>query len=323
MDWIKLRVNTSAQGIEPVSACMYSVGVTGLEIEDGAEFIEFIKNKSVQWDYVEDELVIAQSQKTGVIAYLSDDAAGRDTLALIKNELSRLSAYDVNKEYGDLEITINTLNEEDWANNWKKYFKPIEIGERVLIKPEWEELTDPTNRVVFTVNPGMNFGTGSHYTTQLCIEALENYVKAGESEVADIGCGSGILSIIALQLGAKNALALDIDPSAVDNAYLNASLNGINENYEVLSGDILNDKSLLRERKYDIILANIIADVIIPLSSAIPEFLKEDGVFISSGIINNRRDDVMAAIEAAGMQVLKIYEREDWLAISAVHRQNK
>lgn len=193
----------------------------------------------------------------------------------------------------------------------------MEIGEKILIKPEWEELTQDTDRIVFNINPGMTFGTGSHYTTQLCIENLEKYITDG-STMLDLGCGSGILSIISLLLGASCAVAVDIDPNAVDIAYQNAERNNVDKSkYHVYAGNILTDEELQSKisGKYDVVAANIVADVIIGLTPKAREYMKDGGVFITSGIIEDRVDDVKAALEQNGFTIVDIKQRKDWVSI--------
>ena len=226
MDWIKVSIFTTSEGIEPLSGRLYQLGITGLEIEDEKDFKDFLENNKQYWDYVDDELIKEKEGETEVIAYVSDNAAGHEMLMAIRNTVAEMKQLDDESKFGRLEIHIDNMKEEDWANNWKKYFHPLEVGEKILIKPEWEELKDNTDRIVFNINPGMSFGTGGHYTTQLCIETLEKYIKPGV-KVLDLGCGSGILSIISLLLGADSAFAVDIDPNAVDIAYQNAGMNDV------------------------------------------------------------------------------------------------
>ena len=293
MDWIKVSIFTTSEGIEPLSGRLYQLGITGLEIEDEKDFKDFLENNKQYWDYVDDELIKEKEGETEVIAYVSDNAAG-------------------------LEIHIDNMKEEDWANNWKKYFHPLEVGEKILIKPEWEELKDNTDRIVFNINPGMSFGTGGHYTTQLCIETLEKYIKPGV-KVLDLGCGSGILSIRSLLLGADSALAVDIDPNAVDIAYQNAGMNDVDiSKYTVKAGDIITNTELQNEiakNEYDVVVANIVADVIIALAPKAREYMKKGGVFITSGIIEDRVDDVKAALEKCGFEINSIKQRKDWVSI--------
>lgn len=322
MDWIKVSIFTTSQGIEPVSGRLYQLGISGIEIEDEQDFKNFLKENKQYWDYVDDDLVRKMEGETKVKTYVSDDTEGRELLLSIKSTLSELKKLDDSNEYGRLEIEIDSMTEQDWANNWRQYFHPIEIGEKIIIKPEWEDLKEPTDRVVFNIEPGMSFGTGSHYTTQLCIEALEKYIKP-DIKMLDLGCGSGILSIISLLLGAEKAVAVDIDPNAVDTAYQNADRNNIDRSkYKVFSGNIVTDTDIQTEiskNKYEVIAANIVADVIIALAPAAKKYMTDDGVFITSGIITDRADDVKKVLEENGFEIITVNQRKDW--VSMVCRQ--
>ena len=317
MDWIKAVIYTTSEGIEPVSGRLYALGITGIEIEDEQDFKDFLENNKQYWDYVDDELVRQKEGETKVSAYVSDNPSGYEILAAIKSSMSELKSLDTDNKFGRLDIDCSTLNEEDWANNWKKYFHPLEIGEKILIKPEWEEIKEPADRIVFNVNPGMTFGTGSHYTTQLCIENLEKYIKPN-SKMLDLGCGSGILSIISLMLGAQSATAVDIDPNAVDIAYENASRNSVDKsNYHVYAGNILTDETLQNkiDGKYDVVAANIVADVIIGLTPIVRNYMTDNGIFITSGIIEDRIEDVKSALLENGFEIIDVAQRKDWASI--------
>lgn len=318
MDWIKVTIYTSAEGIEGVTGRLYQLGITGLEIEDEQDFLEFLENNKQYWDYVDEDLMKQKHTETKVSCYVSNDMNGNELLIAIRDSMKEMKDLDDDNSYGRLEVEIENTSTEDWANNWKKYFHPMEVGEKILIKPEWEELTEPTDRLVFNINPGMSFGTGSHYTTQLCIEALEKYIKPG-IKMLDLGCGSGILSILSLILGAKEAVAVDIDPNAVDTAYENAQMNNIGrEHYKVLSGNVVTDKEIqdiISQDKYEVVAANIVADVIIGLAPKAREYMKEGGVFITSGIIEGRQDEVKEALEENGFEIVDIRNRKDWYSI--------
>lgn len=323
MNWIKVSIFTTSEGIEPVSGRLYQLGIAGLEIEDEQDFKDFLENNSQYWDYVDDELIKKMAGETKVRTYVSDDTAGRELLIAIKSTIDELKSLDGNNEFGRLEIEADNMTEEDWSNNWRQYFHPMEIGEKVMIKPEWEELTEPTERIVFNIEPGMSFGTGSHYTTQLCIEALERYIKPGV-RMLDLGCGSGILSIISLLLGADEAVAVDIDPNAVDTAYQNAERNGVDRSrYKVLAGNVVTDYDIQREiskNKYEVVAANIVADVIIGLAPKAKEYMTDDGVFITSGIIDDRVDDVKSALVDSGFEIISVNQRKDWVSIICKQR---
>lgn len=318
MDWIKVTVYTSGAGIEPVSGRLMQLGITGLEIEDEKEFKDFLEETKDYWDYVDDDLVKQMEGETRVIAYVSDDISGRELLTGIRGSMAELAELNEDGIYGRLEIEIEGTKTEDWANVWKQYFHPMEIGEKLLIKPEWEELKKPTDRIVFNINPGMSFGTGSHQTTQLCLEQLEKYVTK-DCRMLDLGCGSGILSVVSLLLGAREAVAVDIDPNCVDTAYENAAMNGVTrEQYHVISGNVVTDpdvKEFISRHKYEVVAANIVADVIIGLVPTAREYMKEGGVFITSGIIDGRQDEVKAEMEAHGFTVVDMQRRKDWWSI--------
>lgn len=320
MDWLQVSVATTAEGIEPLSGALYDVGVTGLEIEDEADFLDFLETNKQYWDYVDDALMEEKRGETHVKLYVSDNAAGRDMLRDVETALAQLKARDADGLFGRLELSVQSTKEEDWANNWKQYYKPVEVGERILVRPEWEEIGE-TDRIVFTINPGMSFGTGTHHSTQLCMEAIEQWVKPGDT-VLDLGCGSGILSIISLLLGAERAAAVDIDPNAADIARENAEKNGIAQSrYQTYAGDILSSEPLraaIAQTQYDVVLANIVADVIIPLSGYVPSVIRPGGVYITSGIIDQRLDEVAAAIKAAGFTVKTVAQRDCWACIAAV-----
>lgn len=318
MNWIRVSVFTTSAGIEPVSGRLYQLGITGLEIEDEQDFKDFLENNKQYWDYVDEDLIKEKSGETQVKTYISDDAAGRELMIAIKSTLDELKLLDENNEYGRLTIETDNMTEQDWANNWRQYFHPMEIGEKLLIKPEWEELKEPTDRIVFNIEPGMSFGTGSHYTTQLCLETLEKYVKSGD-KMLDLGCGSGILSIISILLGADAAVAVDIDPNAVDTAYQNAARNGVTrDKYKVMAGNVISDAEIQAEiakNKYEVVAANIVADVIIMLAPKAREYMKDGGVFITSGIILDRLEDVKAALTENGFEITEINTRKDWASI--------
>ena len=319
MQWLKVSIYTSSEGIESVCGRVYALGITGVEIEDFNDFTDFLENNKQYWDYVDEELIEEKKGETRIIVYISDTADGMETLLSLKASIAQLKEYDSEGLYGRLEIETDTLNEEDWANNWKKYFHPMNVGEKLLICPEWESCENPENRVVFKINPGMTFGTGSHYTTRLCLEEIEKYAD-GDSVVADLGCGSGILSVVSLMLGAKHATAVDIDSNAHDIAYANAQRNDVDKSaYRVLTGNVLTDEQLTNEiadRKYNLVCANIVADVIISLAPYAREIISDDGIFITSGIIEDRADEVSAAIEKNGFEIINRRREKDWVCFT-------
>ncbi len=324
-NWIQAVIYTTSEGIEPVSGRLYQLGINGLEIEDEADFKSFLEENRQAWDYVDEELLAAKSCETNIKIYVTADSAGRETLAEVERSLQELSELDTEGRFGSLRLGFTNVDEEDWANNWKQYFKPLTVGEKILILPEWETLNGETDRTVFVINPGMSFGTGSHHTTRLCLERLEQYIKPG-MKVLDLGCGSGILSLVALLLGAESATAVDIDPNAAKIARENARRNGIEEErYRIFAGNVLEDAALqkqLADRQYDIILANIVADVIIALAPQIQPLLKPEGVYITSGIITDRGDEVLETYQNQGMHLLNKSQSGDWLALDYQHSRH-
>lgn len=316
MNWIQLKIITTTNGIDPISAVLYDMGITGIEISDKDDFKEFLENNRKYWDYVDEELEKLKTADSAITVYFGDDEEGKAQLDEARIRLDELSK---STDAFWLSLETTEVKDEDWSENWKQYFKPLEIGERVLIVPEWEEVPE-TDRVKFVINPGHSFGTGSHESTRMCIEEIEKNLKEGAS-VLDLGCGSGILSVIALLLGAKEATAVDIDPMAVETAYSNLALNNLpKEIYQGFAGDITTDKDLcekLSQNKCDIVLANIVADVIINLSGYVKDFLKEDGVFICSGIIIERKDEVKDALKKAGLVIKEERTMGEWAAYTA------
>ncbi len=341
MDFVEISVHTTTAGIEAVTGRLYQEGVTGVQIIDAADFNDFIETGSKYWDYVDDDVMKLADCETVIKAYISANEFGNEILLNIRRSMQELKATESGSEsaneFGTLEITLENINEEDWANNWKQYFKPFAIGDRILVKPEWEELTEATDRIVFTINPGQLFGTGLHQSTQLCIRQLEKYVapvnaKHGspvnakharpETEMLlDLGCGSGILSIIAMLLGAQSAVAVDIDANSIEVAYENCNLNGVERaRYTVMAGDVILDEELQEKIGfgiYDIVVANIVADVIVPLCPLVYRELKPGGIFISAGIIDYRADEVCDKIKEAGFKIVEITKAEDWVSVTA------
>lgn len=321
MEWIEVFVSVSQEGLEPVEGLLYQYGLTGLMIHDETDFKEFLENPDRDWDYVADELVEEKDgQETGITFFVQDDLAGREQLAQIEGALKAYHASEKEIETGSLALTMKNVAEEDWANNWKKYFKPFPVGDRLIIRPSWEECEEVEGKAILKIDPGRIFGTGTHETTQLCMELIEEYMKTGE-KVLDIGCGSGILSIASLLLGASEADAVDIDPNAIHIAYENSDMNNIErERYHVAAGNILEDAELQKAysgKKYDLVEANIVADVIIALTKQVPAYIKNGGIFLSSGIITERKEDVLKALEEGGFAVQAVKEKRGWVAIAS------
>ncbi|MBR0311729.1 MAG: 50S ribosomal protein L11 methyltransferase [Oscillospiraceae bacterium] len=313
MKWIELHIDTVPAGIEPVTELLSGSGIDSLMIDDEGEFKDFLENNRQYWDYVDDKLLAEKRGKCRITFYLEDDQEGWNRLAQVRILLSALKKQ--HPEYAPLLLTMENVADEDWENNWKQFYKPMEIGERLLVVPEWEQTEDDT-RVKLILNPGLTFGTGSHATTRLCLTALDRLIRGGE-KVLDLGCGSGILSIAALRLGAARAFACDVDPTCVNVAYENAALNGVDrDRYTVRAGDVTADRELQREfgGDYDVVVANIVADVIIALAPRVRPLLKAGGVFLCSGIIDDRAAEVKQKLLDAGWQIEEERSSEGWFS---------
>ena len=320
MDWLELHIDTTHAGLEPVETLLSSLGIDGVVIDDETEFQDFLENNHQYWDYVDEDLEKAMAGKSRITFYLEAGEEGFAKMGEVRIALENLKKTA--QACGTLLMTMDSLQDADWENNWKQYYKPMEIGERLLVIPQWEQ-EDPKvrkalegGRVPLILEPGLTFGTGSHATTRLCLTALEQAVQGGE-KVLDLGCGSGILSIAALKLGAASALAVDIDDKCLDVAYENAAMNGIGrDTYTVKVGDILSDEALRAEigGGYDVVLANIVADVIIGLGPMVRSLLRENGVFLCSGIIDTRAEEVADKLRQAGLEILDTRSSEGWYA---------
>lgn len=320
MEWTEVNIYTSTPAIELLCSKLEDIGIKGFAIRDSEDFKEFLENKNGQWDYIDDDLMGLSDCETCITIYLPGNNQGSDMLSAVRSMLAELKSTDSENAYGRLEAELSSIREEDWANNWKKYFKPVNVGEKLVIKPSWEEYNGDGNRIILEIDPASSFGTGQHYTTRLCLELLEKSIKDGD-KILDMGCGSGILSIGAVLLGAENAVAVDIDENSAATAAENAVKNHIpNEKYKTYFGNILSDEKLAEEinAKYDIITANIVADVLIAMKDYFARYMKNNGILIVSGIITERTDEVADAIESAGFKKLEISTKEGWTAVKFI-----
>ena len=302
MDWTEVKIYIPTDHTDEAAAIANMAVPYGIYIEDYSD-LEQGAREIARIDLIDEDL-LARDRATSIIhLYIDPQDNPPEAVAFLRERLTAAAIpYEVDAE---------TVREEDWANNWKKYFKPLPVGEKLLICPSWETADNPDGRKLLSIDPGMAFGTGGHDTTRLVLETLERHITDG-CDFLDIGCGSGILSIAACLLGAGSALGVDIDALAVRTAKENGELNGLTEpKYTILKGDLAKDVS----GKYPVIAANIVADAIIALSPAVPALLADGGVYITSGIIDTREQDVLAALEKCGFTVVERHEHGGWLCL--------
>ncbi|MCD8008866.1 MAG: 50S ribosomal protein L11 methyltransferase [Clostridiales bacterium] len=314
--WLEVSIDTAPGCLDELAAYLTACGIVGLVLEDESDLADFQDERRPYWDEVDESLLESRRGVSRVKFYVTQDEEGQYRLEEVAAGLEDFRAR-VGRDAGTLAVSTVSLREEDWSNNWKQYYQPFPVGERLYVVPEWMrgELV-PAGRTPIYLNPGLIFGTGSHGTTRLCLEAVEKFVETDEN-VLDLGTGSGILAIAALRLGAKSAVGCDIDPKAARVAAENAAYNGIGpETFRVYTGDVVGDAALRRSLagQYDLVLANIIADVIIPLAGVVGDFLKEDGLFLTSGIIEHRAEDVARALTDNGFVIAETHRREGWVA---------
>ena len=312
MNWTEVKIYTTTAGIDPLTGSMLDLGLQGFMIEDAQDFDEFLHDTTPHWDYV-DQAVMEKMKdcETCVTIYVADNPQGMEELMQVRQILARLKAQDPDGKYGRLELEMKDVDEEDWSNAWKKYYHPVQVGEHLVVCPSWEAYDRKPDEVVLTLNPGMAFGTGTHDTTRLCMELLEKYITPQDT-VLDVGCGSGILAITAALLGANKIIGCDIDEVAVKVAGENAALNGVQDRIAFHQGDLTSQV----EGSFQIICANIVADVIIRLSEDAGRYLAKDGIFITSGIIDTREQDVLDALEQNGFQVIERRTSGGWVALA-------
>lgn len=313
--FIQIDIYTSSQAIDGITGALTEYGITGFIIQDSADFEDFLADKNANWDYVDDELMGLKTVEPHITLYVHENAQGAETLAAIRGLVDGYKVNNSDGYYGNIRLTLANVKEEDWANNWKKYYKPFRVGKSLIIKPSWEDVEPKDGDRILEIDPASTFGTGQHHTTKMVMETLEEVVSGGE-RVLDLGCGSGILSIAALLLGAKDVTVCDIFENAVKTASENIEKNRFTS-FTAYCGNIIEDKAL-RERiggGFGIICANIVADVIIAMSPLFEGFLGDGGKLIVSGIIDERADEVKAALSENGWRVVSAKNEEGWNCI--------
>ncbi|NJD04191.1 MAG: 50S ribosomal protein L11 methyltransferase [Ruminiclostridium sp.] len=306
MKWIEIKIITTEEASDAVSEMLTSVGASGVAIEDPNEIRRQL-NSPDSLDYADADFMNSLVEDVTIKAYFLSDSSGEGIVDIIREKLAFISRFlDTGKGY----FGMTEVDDEDWATAWKKYYKPFSISENMVIKPSWEEYTPNAGETVIVLDPGMAFGTGTHETTRLCAQMLGKYIKSGDS-VIDLGCGSGILSIISVKLGAEHVLAADIDETAVRVTRRNCEINGVEDKVtavcSVLDG--------LVKQKAEIIVANIIADVIVGISSEVSNHIRPDGFLITSGIIKERKDEVINVYSSQGFVLTEYMELGEWVAI--------
>ncbi|MCI6429817.1 MAG: 50S ribosomal protein L11 methyltransferase [Oliverpabstia sp.] len=325
MKWKKFKIKTTTEAEDIIISTLYDIGLEGAQIEDKVPLTALEKEQM----FVD---ILPEGPADDGIAYLSffveEDEDGQlvmngiptDEEAILASVKEELDALRVFCDIGEGSITIDETEDIDWINNWKQYFKQFYVDD-ILIIPSWEEVKEEDkDKMIIHIDPGTAFGTGMHETTQLCIRQLRKYVTS-ETQLLDVGTGSGILSIIALKMGAKHAVGTDLDPCAVPAVEENKEVNGIDaEDFEMMIGNIIDDKEVqdrVGYEKYDIVVANILADVLVPLTPVIVNQMKPGGIYITSGIIDEKEETVTEAVKAAGLEIIEVTYQGEWVSVTA------
>lgn len=306
--WIEVRVITKSEALEPISGIFYGLDCKGVAIEDPEDILGR-EQGPLTWDFADINVLEHKGKFAVVKGYFSEEDNIDEIIAYINEKVEKIKALGI--DVGEGKVEFEKMYEEDWANNWKKYYKPSKVGEKIVVKPIWEEYEVKDEELVVELDPGMAFGTGEHETTRMCIQALEKYVQK-DSTVFDVGCGSGILAIAAAKLGAKLAVGVDLDPVAVESAKENVGFNNI-DNIEILHGNLIE----VIDGKADIVVANIIAEIICILTEDVSRVIKPNGYFITSGIIHDRVEMVTNKLEECGFEVVKVNKDGEWNCIIA------
>ena len=318
-NFIQIDIYTSSAAIDGITGALTDRGVMGFIIQDSADFEDFLEDKNANWDYVDDSLMGLKTVEPHITVYVHQNAQGAEMLASIRELVDSYAQNNDDGFYGNIRMELANVKEEDWANNWKQYYKPFRVGKSLIVKPTWENVEPKDGDKILEIDPASTFGTGQHYTTKMVMETLENVIKSGD-RVLDLGCGSGILTIASMLFGANEATVCDIFENAVKTASENIRNNHFH-NFKAYCGNIIDDKEL-REKiggGYDVICANIVADVIIAMSPLFNGFLKKGGRLIVSGIIDERVDEVCAALSENGWETVSEKNEEGWNCILLKH----
>lgn len=306
--WIEVRVITKSEALEPISGIFYGLDCKGVAIEDPEDILGR-EQGPLTWDFADINVLEHKGKVAVVKGYFSEDDNIEEIVKYIESKITELK--EMGLDLGEAKVEHELMYEKDWAETWKQYYKPVLVGERIVVKPIWEEYEPKNDELVVELDPGMAFGTGTHETTRMCIQALERYVKP-ETTVFDVGCGSGILAIAAAKLGAKLSVGVDLDPVAVESSKENVAHNKL-DNIEILEGNLVE----VIEGKADVVVANILAEIICILTDDVKRVLKQGGTFITSGIIHDRVEMVCEKLEATGFEVLEKNRDGEWNCIVA------
>ena len=310
MKWTEVLIKVDPQAVEAVTDILYGLGAQGVAIDEPVD-VERLREDELYWDYIDEKLLENDTEETKIMAYFSEEETNLpEKIAVIKEKIRNLTEFGLSIGSGTVELS--NVNQEDWESAWKQYFKPVHVTDRIVVKPEWEEYSPQEGEIVIEIDPGMAFGTGTHETTSMCINQIEKNLKEGD-RVIDIGSGSGILSMAAVLLGAEKATGVDLDPVAVRVALENVELNNLQDKIDILHGNLTD---VIRE-KADIVVANIMADIILILLEDVREFIKDDGLFISSGIIQEKRAAVEARLLEKNFSIVEVETKGEWCAITA------
>ena len=310
MKWTEVLIKVDPQAVEAVTDILYGLGAQGVAIDEPVD-VQKLREDELYWDYIDEKLLENDTEETKIMAYFSEEETNLpEKIAVIREKIRNLTEFGLSIGSGTVELS--NVNQEDWESAWKQYFKPVHVTDRIVVKPEWEEYSPQEGEIVIEIDPGMAFGTGTHETTSMCINQIEKNLKAGD-RVIDIGSGSGILSMAAVLLGAEKATGVDLDPVAVRVALENVELNNLQDKIDILHGNLTD---VIRE-KADIVVANIMADIILILLEDVREFIKDDGLFISSGIIQEKRAAVEARLLEKNFSIVEVETKGEWCAITA------
>ena len=306
--WVEVRVITISEALEPIAGIFYGLDCKGVAIEDPNDILGR-EQGPLTWDFADINVLEHRGEAAVVKGYFSEDDNVEEIVTYIEQKVNEIKELGINVGEGKVESEVK--QEKDWADTWKQYYKPVLVGERIVVKPIWEEYEPKNDELVVELDPGMAFGTGTHETTRMCIQALERYVSE-DATVFDVGCGSGILAIAAAKLGAKLSVGVDLDPVAVESSKENVKYNNLN-NIEILEGNLVE----VIDGKADVVVANILAEIICILTDDVKRVLKDNGIFITSGIIHDRVDMVCEKLEATGFEVIEKNRDGEWNCIVA------